>query len=100
TQLRISQDKDRKRKADEENKHTRADLAAVTRKLRERPGGGQLPPAPADTKRPQLACFDRAELERAYGELVKELRGGADEGSACTVDLNTAKAWGQGRSGS
>jgi hypothetical protein len=39
------------------------------------------------------ACYDRPELDRAYGVLVQELRGVADQGAACQVELGNAREW-------
>jgi hypothetical protein len=55
--------------------------------------GSYVPPAPAASSRPELACFDRGALESAIGELVTEVRAGADEGTTETIDLDTAKRW-------
>ncbi len=90
-------DKKRKDDADAENSAALATLAGTIAKLRARPGGGRVPAAPAGSSRPDLACFDRPESERAYGALVAGLRGLADEGAKSAVELNTAKAWAQGR---
>lgn len=57
-----------------------------------------VPPAPEGTRRPDLACFDRAELDRAIGEFRSEVAELVGEGSACAVDLNAAKAWWQEQS--
>jgi hypothetical protein len=83
----------RKKEADNENQVNRKRIADLTQRLRERPAGGQLPPAPSGSKRPELACFDRSEYSGAYGKLIEGLRGLADEGTAATLDLDTAKAW-------
>jgi len=60
-----------------------------------------LPAAPAASSRPDLACFQRADFERESRELIEQLRAGirglADEGTAATVDLDSAKLWGQRR---
>lgn len=96
TRERITQDKQRKVKADEDNRRA-LDVfrAGIERLRRERAGGGQLPPAPADSGRPDLACYDRAELQRAYGKLVADVRRVADQCSEEAVNLNTAKSWAQ-----
>lgn len=94
----MAKDKLEKEKADAENKDLRRELdvrVAQLRDARSRAGGGIVPAAPSGSRRPDLACFDRAEYQRAYGALVTEVRGGADEGTASTVDLNTAKKWAQ-----
>ena len=93
-----AKDKLAKEKADAENAKTIAALTAdIGRMRRERANsrGDGVPPAPPGSKRADLACFDRAEYRRAYGELVTEIRGGADEGTASTVNLNTARKWAQ-----
>lgn len=91
----------KKEKADAENAKTRGALAVALNSLRIQSDNRSftVPTAPAGANRPDLACFDRAELERASRENLKRLRTGiravADEGTACTVDLNTAKQWEQ-----
>jgi hypothetical protein len=85
-----------KERADEQNRRITAGLRADIKRLRDdraRSGSGVVPAAPAGSVRPDLACFGRTELERAYGELVTEVRGLADEGTAATVDLDTTKKW-------
>ena len=93
-------DSKNKERADDENKRARAavlnDIARLRKQLDDA-RGGHVPPAPAGTGRPDLACFDRAALESAIRELVAEVRRLVDEGTAATVDLNTAKIWNQGR---
>lgn len=86
--------------ADNENKRTVANLRSTVARLRadaDRARGSYVPFASAGAARPDLACFDRAALESAIRELIAEVRGFVDEGSAATVDLNTAKIWNQGR---
>ncbi len=91
----------RKEKADAENATTRAALAVALNSLRVEADHRSftVPGAPAGSSRPDLACFDRAEYQRAHGESLVRLRRGArgiaDEGTACTIDLNTAKNWEQ-----
>jgi len=85
-----------KEKADEANRYVHDNNLAVIERLRRDADGarsGGVPPAPAASGRPDLVCFDRTEYQRAYGGLVKEVRGLADEGTAATVDLDTGKAW-------
>lgn len=90
-------DKEAKEKADAENSDALAALAGTIGKLRRSGAGSRgLPATPAPAGRPDLACYDRAILSGAYGTLVEEVRGGADEGSKATVDLNTAKLWVRG----
>ncbi len=84
------------RRANEQNTSTITTLRADVERLRndrDRAGGGRVPPAPAGTIRPDLACFDRASLESALGKLIGDVRGLADEGSQATIDLDTGKNW-------
>ncbi len=61
---------------------------------------GRLPAAPSGSKSPEgQACFDRAELQRAYGKLVEELRAIAAEGSEVEAALKTAREWANGDKG-
>lgn len=90
----------RKADADKENAAAHAVDARAIASLRlaaDRARGRQLPAAPSGSSRPDLLCLDRAEYQRADGEATERLRQGArglaDEGTAATVDLNTAKAW-------
>jgi hypothetical protein len=57
-----------------------------------------VPPAPEGTKRPDLACFDRAELDAALGAYRRGVAELVGEGAACAVDLNTARRWWQEQS--
>jgi hypothetical protein len=68
---------------------------AEFKRLRDNAPSRRLPEAPADSRNPELSCFDRTELERAYGELVKGLRGLADEGTESTLALDSVKRWAQ-----
>jgi hypothetical protein len=91
---RIAADRQRKETADREREKTIANLGArITSMRNANTNADRVPPAPASSPRPDLACFDRAEYQRAYGEFVKGLRGLADEGTAATVDLDNAKGW-------
>lgn len=100
-EARAKADKERKEQADAENARTRAadqrtiaGLRAAAAKRDSR--GGSAAAAPAGSKCPDgLTCFDRAEYQRALGEFDSEARRGADEGTAVTADLNTAKRWAQ-----
>ena len=88
----------KKEKSDAENKRSHANDVAVIAKLRadrDRAGSSGLPAAPAGSSRPLLACFDRPEYSRAYGEFVAEIRGLATEGTTSTIDLDSVKVWHQ-----
>lgn len=89
--------KERKEKADAENKKLRSDLAglydAYGRLREQRARGGELPSAPAGSRRPDLACFDRAELARAMGGLEEGVLRLTRQGDEARLDLDTAKEW-------
>lgn len=86
-----------KERADEENRKRTAAVAAAIRGLRNERDDARrrfLSQAPAGSVCPDgQVCFERADFERAYGELVDEIRALADEGTAVTIDLDTAKVW-------
>jgi len=92
-------DKAKKENADHENQALRADNAALVRKLRVAANSRkrELPAAPAASRRPDLLCLDRAEYQRESGAVNQRLFEGirrlADEGTASTIDLDTAKSW-------
>jgi hypothetical protein len=90
----IKADKLRKETADAENNRTLDSLRADIKRLRDnRASGNFLPAAPAGAGRPDLACFDRALLERAIRDLDKGVQGIVDQCSETTVNLDTAKKW-------
>ena len=91
-------DKLRRDTANAENKAIVASLNASIVKLRhdrDSARSGFVPPAPSGSNRPDLSCYDRPALESALGGFIAEIRGLADEGTAATVDLDTAKKWAQ-----
>jgi hypothetical protein len=89
--------KERKEKADAENKKLRSDLAglydAYGRLREQRARSSELPSAPAGSRRPDLACFDRAELARAVGGLEEGVLRLTRQGDEARLDLDTAKEW-------
>lgn len=98
----IKADKARKDRADETQQRTSDALTIALNSLRsttDRASSAGLPAAPAGSSRADLACFDRAEYLREDGELTKRLVEGArslaDEGTAGTLGLDTAKRWHQ-----
>ncbi len=90
-------DRKRKEQADAENAKTRRDMAGVYdayKRLREQRSAGGFLSAPAPGARsPERACFDRAELERAMGEVDAVGAGIAKEGDEARIDLDTARRW-------
>lgn len=98
TKVRIAEDKKAKEKADAEHDKVLAALNARIASLRaRRTDSGFMPPATPGTASPDVATFNRSELERALRTLDSEVQGIADEGSKAVIDLDAAKAWAQGR---
>jgi phospholipase/lecithinase/hemolysin len=89
-------DKLRKDQADAENNRTITSLRADVKRLRDaRADSKFVPAAPAGSRSPEIACFNRADLERAIQQLddrVSAMVARCDEG---TVNLDTAKRWAQ-----
>jgi hypothetical protein len=85
----------KKEAADHENSNALATLAGTIGRLRIATDsrGSVLPPAPASSVSPAIACLDRAESERAFRDFLAEARGLTEEGDKATIDLNTAKLW-------
>ncbi len=94
----ILEDKRKKENADHEYEITIAGLNDRVKRLRDaRSGSGTVPAAPAGSVRTDLACFDRAELERTLRNLDEGIQRIVDEGSAETVALNVARRWAASR---
>lgn len=98
-QAKEQAEKDRKKqeKANAENKRNHARIAGLLEQLRRfNTSGGAMSPAPTGSKCPEgQVCFDRAEYLRADGKFVEGARVLADEGTAVTIDLDTATSWAQ-----
>lgn len=95
---REAADNKRKGDADAQNSAALDTLAGSIKRLRDerdRARRGRLSAAANAASDPDVACFDRPVVERAYGELVTRLRDLADEGSKAVIDLDTAKRWAQ-----
>ena len=93
-------DRQLKESSDHEYETTIASLRADVKRMRDdRARSRFVPAAPAGSRSPDLACFDRAEYQRTDGVVTEKLfagaRGLADEGTAATVDLDSAKRWAQ-----
>lgn len=87
-------DRQLKENSDHEYKIALAGLRADNQRLRDaRAGSHIVPAAPAGSRSPGLACFDRADLERALQQFDAGISGLFDEGDADAVGLNTARAW-------
>ena len=88
------EDKRNKERVDREYQTTIAGLAADVKRLRDdRARAGYVPAAPAGSRSPGLACFDRAELEQALQRLDDAISGLIGEGDADAVGLNAARSW-------
>ena len=84
----------RKKVSDDARARLRNDYDKLAVRLRDaRAGRSVLPPAAPDAKRPAVAAFDRAELDRALRELDAEVRGIVEEGDRARIDLDTVKKW-------
>ena len=83
-----------KETTDAKHARTTADLRATVKRLRdERTRSGSLPAAPAGSRDPSLACFDRAELGGAVGNLEAGMEGLVAEGAEAAVGLDSARTW-------
>jgi hypothetical protein len=88
-----------KERTDEENLRTHAATQRLIAGLRRAAAardsrGGSVPAAPAGSVCPPgQTCFDTAEYQRALGDFDRETRQLADEGTAVTTDLDSAKRW-------
>lgn len=94
---RTAAEKKEKENADAENARTVAAHLSTIAELRHQRDSARrafLSTPPTGSKCPDgQTCFDRADYLGAHGILVKGVRGLADEGTAVTDDLNTAKRW-------
>lgn len=92
-----AEDKRKKESSDHEYQTTIASLRADVKRMRDdRAGSRFLPAAPAGSRRVDLACFDRAELERTIRDFDTAIQGLVDQGSADAVGLNVARSWAAG----
>ena len=96
-----AEDKRKKESSDHEYQTTIASLRADVKRMRDaRAGSRFVPAAPAGSRRVDLACFDRAELEQALQRFDAGITGLFDEGDTDAVGLNVARSWASGiRSG-
>lgn len=92
-----AEDKRKKESSDHEYQTTIANLRADVKRMRDaRAGSRFVPAAPAGSRRVDLACFDRAELERTIRDFDTAIQGLVDQGSADAVGLNVARSWAAG----
>ena len=72
----------------------KSDLSVANKRLRdERARSSRVPAAPAGSAKPDLACFGRADLERALQQLDEGVSGLADEGDQNTLRLKMSREW-------
>lgn len=82
---------------------TNADLARLRlerdrlRNNRTGARGGLLPAAPSGASRPERACLDRADADRALREFEAGVEGLIAEGDEARVKLDGARRWAQGK---
>ena len=92
-----AEDKRKKESSDHEYQATIASLRADVKRMRDdRTRGRFVPAAPAGSRNPGIACFDRAELEQAIRQLDSGVSGLLEQGDADAVGLNTARSWAGG----
>ena len=92
-----AEDKRKKESSDHEYQTTIASLRADVKRMRDaRAGSRFVPAAPTGSRRVDLACFDRAELERTIRDFDTAIQGLVDQGSADAVGLNVARSWAAG----
>ena len=79
---------------DHENSVFHDQLNLTARRLRDaNTNRSYLPPIAPGSKSPDLACFNRAELDSAIRSFDRDIQELAIEGESSTVDLDTAKDW-------
>ena len=89
-----AEDKRKKESSDHEYETTIASLRADVKRMRDdRARSRFVPAAPASSRNPGIACFDRAELERTIRDFDTAIQGLVDQGSADAVGLNVARGW-------
>ncbi len=90
-------DRQLKESSDREYQTTIASLRADVKRMRDdRARASFLPAAPADSRSPGLACFDRADLDGALRRLDAGISGLIEEGDAGAVGLNAGRRWAAG----
>lgn len=90
-------DRQLKESSDREYQTTIASLRADVKRMRDdRARASFVPAAPADSRSPGLACFDRADLDGALRRLDAGISGLIGEGDADAVGLNVGRRWAAG----
>ena len=87
-----------KQQADQDYSSALAALRGDVARLRsQRSRSSIVPAAPANASRPELACFDRPELEQALRLFDTGVAGLVAEGDAAVIGLDEAKSWAKER---
>lgn len=96
-----AEDKRKKESSDHDYQTTIAGLNADIKRMRDARASSRIvPAAPAGSRSVDLACFDRADLERTLQQFDEAVTGLIAEGDADAVGLNVARSWASGiRSG-
>lgn len=86
------------KRTDDAHKKDTAYLRTDADRLRQQlnSGSGGLSGIPANPQRPDLACFERSQLDSAIRQYQSDLLGIAQKGAQATLDLDTAKSWVRG----
>ncbi len=93
-EAKAAEDKRTKESSDHEYQITLAGLRADNKRLRDARASSRIvPAAPAGSRSPDLACFDRAELEQALQRFDSGIAGLFDEGDTDAIGLNVARSW-------
>ena len=94
---KAAEDKRKKESSDHDYQTTIAGLNADIKRMRDdRARSRFVPAAPAGSRRVDLACFDRAELERTLQQFDEAVTGLIAEGDADAVGLNVGRSWAAG----
>jgi len=85
----------KKVKADEDYKKLLAANQSLNKRLRDNASRSSLPDAPADSRSPELACFSRADLDRALQRFTGGTAELIVEGTESALALDSVKRWAQ-----
>lgn len=92
-----AEDERNKERTNREYQTTIDTLRDDVKRLRdERTRRNYVPTAPTGSRSPNLACFDRAELEQALRRFDERVTGLIAEGDEARVGLNVSRSWASG----
>lgn len=92
TEARIKQDKDNKEQTDAAYTKLKSERDIALGRVR-KPATDLVPPAPVDSSRPDLICYDRVLYVAADGKFTAGARGLADEGTTNATILDVTQGW-------